>query len=526
MQTHLPDPAQLLECVHALEEVLPRWLPDTPPSTLAALRAKAASTTPHIMVYGFYNAGKSTLINALLGTELAQVDDCPCTDRVTAYDWRGYRLLDTPGVDAPLAHERVTAAELERCDIVLFVVNSSGSCDEAATWDTVIKLLGRDRQLMVIVNDRDGLLGDDQALQCQRERLYIHLQRAAAQAGIDDILSRVPIRFVHAKSALRGRKQQVPILLEHSGLLALEQAMDAFLAGCARHAPFFACQADLLDLVGKAERALQREVGHPVPERGADVRAVRLHLQESLNGGLAQGLGRLKNKLRWGMQQAGEAGHVEQMARAATDALQQDMTALCTRELEWAHATLEALQAFTSPELAHDADAAMLHGAFARSESGAVLTRLDLRDLTERLPLKKLVEDGVRAALKLGKQKLPDLFDGVGRQTIERYAQTAGRLVGPLLSLFLFVREIRQSRHADEEARRQAERQVQAVEETIGAFAEALRIQYRQWIDTVLDALLGPLEHQLAVQRAQFACRQEQAWADQALFEEIRARLR
>lgn len=528
MQQALPDRSNLLECVQALQEVLPRWLPATVTAELVELRAKAVATTPHIMVYGFYNAGKSTLINALLGAEVASVDDCPCTDRVASYDWRGYRLLDTPGVDAPLAHERVTEAELARCDIVLFVVNSSGSCDEAATWDRVVELLGRDRQLMVIVNDRDGLLADEQALLCQRDRLYGHLQRAAAEAGVDDILSCVPVSFVHAKSALRGRLQGVAALLEHSGLLSLEHAMDAFLAGCARHAPLIACQADLLALVGDAERALQREAGHPAPDRDADVREVRRHVQENLQAGLASGLGRLKNQLRLGLQQAGETGDrtsVERVAATAAQTLQQEMTALCTQQVEWARATLETLQLTTPRAPAEGADATLLCGALGRKEAAAAPVQADLAGLAERLPLKKMVEDGVRAALKLGKQRLPDLFDGVGRQTIERYAQVAGRLVGPLLGLLLFVREVRQGRQADEAARRQAERQARAVVEAVDAFAADLQGQYRQWIGTVLDALLGPLEAQLAAQRARHARWQAQAEADQALFEQVRARL-
>ena len=34
-----------------------------------------------IMIYGVYNAGKSTLINALLGKDEAAVEDIPTTDR-------------------------------------------------------------------------------------------------------------------------------------------------------------------------------------------------------------------------------------------------------------------------------------------------------------------------------------------------------------------------------------------------------------------------------------------------------------
>ena len=76
---------------------------------------------PRVMVFGTYNAGKSTLINALIGAEVARVADEPATDKVTTYPWRGFLLDDTPGIDAPIAHEQVTRAHVETCDAVLFL---------------------------------------------------------------------------------------------------------------------------------------------------------------------------------------------------------------------------------------------------------------------------------------------------------------------------------------------------------------------------------------------------------------------
>lgn len=48
-----------------------------------------------IMVYGVYNAGKSTFINALIGQEVAKTDDIPLTDKITAYPYQTYEILDT-----------------------------------------------------------------------------------------------------------------------------------------------------------------------------------------------------------------------------------------------------------------------------------------------------------------------------------------------------------------------------------------------------------------------------------------------
>lgn len=58
-------------------------------SEITALEEEIAQRTqdqqPVVMVYGVYNSGKSTLINALAGKKLAEMAEIPKTDRVDAY---------------------------------------------------------------------------------------------------------------------------------------------------------------------------------------------------------------------------------------------------------------------------------------------------------------------------------------------------------------------------------------------------------------------------------------------------------
>ena len=66
--------------------------------------SKLKDIKPQIMVYGIYNAGKSSIINELIKDDRAGVADRPMTDRVDYYEWNGYMLADTPGVGAPIEH--------------------------------------------------------------------------------------------------------------------------------------------------------------------------------------------------------------------------------------------------------------------------------------------------------------------------------------------------------------------------------------------------------------------------------------
>ena len=60
--------------------------------------------SPTIMFYGLYNAGKSTLINALCQEYVAKTGDVPTTAAIQPVPWEGYSLVDTPGINAKDAH--------------------------------------------------------------------------------------------------------------------------------------------------------------------------------------------------------------------------------------------------------------------------------------------------------------------------------------------------------------------------------------------------------------------------------------
>lgn len=87
------------------------------------------------VIYGEPNVGKSSLLNALLGSERAIVSEVPGTTRDTIEEWMDVRslplrLVDTAGLrdsDDPLENAGMirTRATLERADLALHVVDGS-----------------------------------------------------------------------------------------------------------------------------------------------------------------------------------------------------------------------------------------------------------------------------------------------------------------------------------------------------------------------------------------------------------------
>ncbi|WP_346798042.1 GTPase [Halomonas sp. Bachu 37] len=202
------------------------------PSGLAPIRkmvaVKRSSPDVSIMVYGVYNAGKSTLINALLGeADRAKVADKPETDRISKYQWREFEILDTPGIDAPKSHEAVTREQLYSADAVIFVVNPLGVLEEANTLSTLLELVERNKKVVLVLNCKNRL----EPLDAERlkDELRHRFQEMARQRGRQQVLQAIPILEVNAKTALKAKLESKDNLLTNSGLPHLERELYKFL---------------------------------------------------------------------------------------------------------------------------------------------------------------------------------------------------------------------------------------------------------------------------------------------------------
>ena len=56
------------------------------------------------------------------------------------YDWNGYQLLDTPGVNAPIKHEQATAEQLARINAIMLVVRE-GDQDAKDVYDRLFSMI-------------------------------------------------------------------------------------------------------------------------------------------------------------------------------------------------------------------------------------------------------------------------------------------------------------------------------------------------------------------------------------------------
>ena len=200
-----------------------------------------------LVVVGEFNAGKSALVNALLGEKVLPEGATPTTSRVTLVKWgekvaeqvvdqnfsiysyplpllKELNIVDTPGTNAVIRHhERLTDEFVPRSDLILFTTSADHPLTESER-QFLERILAWGKKVVFALNKAD-IIEDDSALQEVRAFVLKHATR---------VLGDVPEFFpVSARLAQRALSESDPAqrqrLRTASGLDALEQYISSTL---------------------------------------------------------------------------------------------------------------------------------------------------------------------------------------------------------------------------------------------------------------------------------------------------------
>ncbi len=187
------------------------------------IEKKIKEKTIHIVFFGAYNSGKSTLINAMLGEEKARIADIPTTDSVDNYNYRGFVIKDTPGVNAPIEHENITIDELKRCNLIVFIIRE-GNQDTKDVYDRLFNFLKEDKEIFLVLNYED-----EENLDEFRRRINYILSEYQKKTGIEkEKVEKLSVIGINGALALKGRIEKKEKLIEFSNYTEFDQKINSW----------------------------------------------------------------------------------------------------------------------------------------------------------------------------------------------------------------------------------------------------------------------------------------------------------
>jgi len=493
---------QLLALYEEVDGLCETYNPQAVASIRELSRAKKAQAGASIMVYGVYNAGKSTLINALLGQELAAVADVPETARVQGYRWGDFEVLDTPGIDAPLEHETITREQLVQSDVVIFVVNPLGVVEEEKTLDVLLELVLAGKMIFLVLNCKSRF--DPIDLARIKDELSERIQQ---KAGNQKVLGHIPIVEVNARSALKAKLENKQNLLNSSGFPKFESDLAGFFASVEQKAIVARVATELRSFLDATVAELDKHQDQAsikrldafygeIARREIDIR----HGLKSLIEAKAAYVGK-STITALNQNIDGAQGKIEQLIGQANEQICSELEDALTRlGLDASEMLDEVIREVQVQPQAYNAQAAP---DFDTPEAPA-----DQAPTSQGIDL-SLLESGVRQAssmlkaehvvsvLKVGKQWLPTLFKGVGPVTMGKVAEQIVGKVIPVIGIAFQVGSTLYSAFAgdpdqqrlEEHAKREAQERERR-DQAIQAFADETAWEFSRSLNTMVDTHL------------------------------------
>lgn len=449
---------------------------------------------PVVMVYGVYNAGKSTLINALVGKEVAEYADIPKTALVSSYKVGDVEILDTPGIDAPIEHEEVSRDQLLRSDAVIFVLSSGGVVDEEQTYIEIKKILEVGKPLIIVINNKTNQKDGDLDLLTIKDQFKQNIYK---YCGTDEFLleklDRVEDYLVNAKLGMRGKIEDKPKMVEFSQLPKLEKAVSRLFDRTDSVQIAKTLSYELNELLETAKEATALKVDNAELERLAawitmanDLKDV---LENKVKAKALKGKPALSDTimnlvLAESPQKANE--HVEAWYQENIEYYQHQLSR-SLKQLDMEAGELVKIFA-NSPAMSEYFTSTSSEAE--KNDGDGIISLLSgfagIGMKGKDFVVDDIAKEGILFALKKGKSLAPELFRGIGQKTMEKMAGKVVPFVGPAIDLL-------SAAYSFYKGQKEAERQMQQERQRV----ETIKTNANKLVDELLESLNEVIEENI-----------------------------
>ena len=468
---------------------------------------------PTIMLYGMYSHGKSTLINALLGKNVADIGRPPTTDKISTYEWENGNctLIDTPGIQARLQDTKITEEQLKQCELVVFVVES-GMVENHLVWDTLVRLVKQKQKVCLFINDFDKCRDDPNKFEPLKDKFRTNLQRSAHELGFEgDIASMVPMLIADARMALKGKLEQKRALVEHSGLIQVEGELIHMAASIDRSDVINTLRRNVQLMIEVSRGKLAAKRGNELlvhaEEQLSAIKSERERAYSAIELELDDRIASLRDQLYQIFSQNSTEEFIRANLSSLVEGLISEMNEVIKRESSRAAKQIRLFcqefdQACTRIQIEQEE-----RGESADMSSKTNLAMVDWQKLLDGMGLENLVKDAVVKALEQFKSWFPQLLAGKGSATFAKWAGMFTNVIGAIITIGSILFQMYNESKAEQEARDRAMRQAQAIADAVKSTQQklhsAILAQVKEIFNESFDVTITEISKQVRVLRQQ-----------------------
>ena len=464
---------------------------------------KLSDFKPTFMIYGTYNSGKSTLLNALFGKEVADMGDMPTTKQIHEYTYDGFTIYDTPGLNAKSEDDETTLEHLKTSDVVIFVMSNDGSVEEKYIYERIGDVVKNKKKILIVVNNKAGLeLGgeDDNAV---KSKILQNLQKVATQKNIEDI-SGIQVVSANALSALKAKLNGKQILLERSGFLEVEYILKRLI----REANEQDIENTLNLLIKNTINEMCQICDENMESDGAKQTASlvtylekqKQNLDTRLNSLLSDRISGLKDQLR----------RILSNSNSEENSIKQDIDSCINKQISNMSDEVANILNLTIEEVSLKIDQfkASFDGLSGTNLNIDVSTLLnkneafvdvflipsEIKDgVMKAITDKELVANAAKSTLEFVKKTLPDVMKGKGTVWIGKASEAIGKYAGPVINVLSTGYDIYNANKEYQEAVERENNRAHAIQSCITEIASTLSHNLELEFQKVVQQAFNPL---------------------------------
>lgn len=451
------------------------------------LESRINSSKPSIMVYGLYNAGKSTLVNALLGKEVAPCSDRAETSKVTAYEYAGVKLYDTPGINAPIEHEKVTVEHYKKCDIIIFVLSNGGSVEDKHVYEKIKEIVLDKKPLIIVLNmkvaNSDCVL-DSCAIQEAKIRENI------LKLGLDSPEKFYNLISVDAKTGLKAKLENKPALLEYSRLDILDATIKKLINTDNRKTITRNLNKYIVDFAQTVFNFLEKEntkvINSLQNNTINEITAQKLNAKNTLNRIVNEELFDLEGKIIESL--SNNNTNIENIINITIG----NITDRFTKEISSFSEVMTNTVSKCALEIMKDLNIPHIdsYDSSKETESSSALENTvvnSLKDPVIQENIAQVAEVATKTLLETIKDLLPSLMFGKGPVWIATAASNVARCFGPLLAVVTSIWDLYSSNKEEELAYERERSRVLAINNAARQITSKITQQFQPIVESIVS---------------------------------------